>query len=55
MNNCSNSYCQGTSNFNVSTNSAELTPITMAIAQYSCLPCASTGNCVPQNFSVSKN
>lgn len=54
MNNCTNSYCQGTTNFNVSANSVELTPITMALAKYNCSPC-STGYCAPQNFSISKN
>lgn len=54
MNCCNNSYCQGTTNFNVSASSAEIASPTMSFAQYSCLPC-STGYCAPQNFSVSKN
>ncbi len=47
-------YCQTTSNFNIDAPSSETTPITMSLANYSCLPCA-TGRCAPQNFAIQRN
>lgn len=48
-----NPYCPTPSNFNVTASEVERVPITMAIAQYACLPCGDS-NCTPQNFGVKR-
>jgi hypothetical protein len=47
-------YCHTTLNFNVDAPLGEKTPVTMAFAQYSCLPCSTT-NCAPQNFAIKRS
>ena len=48
-----NTYCPTPSNFNVNTPENERVPITMAIAQYTCLPCGAS-DCAPQNFAIKR-